>query len=369
MNPPPPPLDPQPAAPDPELARLQALHSLALLDTPGEDGFDMITELLANAMQVPAALITLVDQDRVWCKSRHGTDLVQFPRLPGLSASVIESDGVYVVEDALADARTCDHPLVTGSFGLRFFAAVPLRLRDHHAVGTLSAVDFKPRTPSRAQLRSLELLGQLATDRMELRRGARRAQGMQRRLHEIEAQLGQSGAHDRLTGAWNLGAVMVLLGQAHARSLRDGGTLAVMMLEVDALGKLQQELGAAAVDQILQAVHVRLKDTLRGGDAIGRVGGERFLCLLESFAVDSARMVAERCRGAVARLPLPVDRGGTPGQAMVSLSIGLILVHPNAGIAPELLVQRAELMLEQSRGEGGNRVSLEVLGTPRQSAA
>ena len=349
---------------DTEAARLEALRSLELLDSPGEDGFDILAELLAQILQVPVVLIALVDRERVWCASHHGTDLDEYERQPGLVDDVLHAEGPHIVQQAQADPRTYDHPLVTGSFGLRFQAAVALRLRDRTAVGILSAIDFAPRTLSAEQLRALELLGRVVSDRMELRRSARRAHALQRQLRDIQAQLGQTGAHDALTGSWNLAAVMVLLGQAHARSLRDGRALAVMLLEIDSLAALERQFGSAVTDQILLAVSVRLQDTLRGGDAIGRVGGDRFMCLLESFAIDSARMVAERCRGAVARLPVPFAHGDLPGQTMVSVSVGLILVHPSAEVPPEALVERAETLLDQSRTEGGNRVTFEVLGLP-----
>ncbi|MEO8090092.1 MAG: hybrid sensor histidine kinase/response regulator, partial [Gemmatimonadales bacterium] len=80
-----------------EAERLAALHSYEILDTPADGAFDRITALAARYFQVPVALVSLVDEDRIWFKSRHGLEAEQIPRSPGLCASVIMSDDAYVV--------------------------------------------------------------------------------------------------------------------------------------------------------------------------------------------------------------------------------------------------------------------------------
>ena len=157
-----------------EIERLAALHSYEILDTPPDGAFDRITALAARHFHVPVALVSLVDEDRIWFKSRHGLDADQIPRSPGLCASVIFSDKAYVVRNALKDPRTLANPLVAGAMGLRFYAAVPLVTHDGHRLGTMNIIDFVPRELDAAGLSDLYEFAGLVMDQMDLRLSARK---------------------------------------------------------------------------------------------------------------------------------------------------------------------------------------------------
>lgn len=157
-----------------EIERLAALHSYEILDTPPDGAFDRITALAARHFHVPVALVSLVDEDRIWFKSRHGLDADQIPRSPGLCASVILSDEAYVVRNALEDPRTLANPLVAGAMGLRFYAAVPLVTHDGHRLGTMNIIDFVPRDLDAAGLSDLHEFAGLVMDQMDLRLSARK---------------------------------------------------------------------------------------------------------------------------------------------------------------------------------------------------
>lgn len=158
-----------------EIERLAALHSYEILDTPRDGAFDRITALAARHFRVPVALVSLVDEDRIWFKSRHGLDAEQIPRSPGLCASVIFSDDAYVIRNALKDPRTLANPLVAGEMGVRFYAAVPLLTHDGYRLGTMNIIDFKPRELDPAGLSDLWEFAGLVMDQMELRLSARKA--------------------------------------------------------------------------------------------------------------------------------------------------------------------------------------------------
>lgn len=160
-----------------EAERLAALHSYEILDTPPDGAFDRITALAARHFSVPVALVSLVDEDRIWFKSRHGVEAEQIPRSPGLCASVILSDEAYVVLNALEDPRTLANPLVAGKMGVRFYAAVPLVTHDGHRLGTMNIIDFKPRELSAEDLSDLHEFAGLVMDQMELRLSARKTIG------------------------------------------------------------------------------------------------------------------------------------------------------------------------------------------------
>jgi GAF domain-containing protein len=159
-----------------ESARLDAVRRYDILDTPPDGAFDRVTALAAKIFDVPIALVTIVDHNRIWFKSRHGLDSVdQIDRDPGLCASAIMEDRPYVVEAARADARTLANPLVAGKFGLQFYAAAPLRTGDGHRLGTLCIIDREPRMFSPRQAEVLDGLAEIVMDEMELRISALRA--------------------------------------------------------------------------------------------------------------------------------------------------------------------------------------------------
>ena len=152
-------LDPS-AAPLPadEAQRLQVLLDLNLLDTPPEARFDRITRLAARLFGVPTALVSLIDADRQWFKSRVGCDLSETPRSSSFCAHAILQDDVMVVRDACEDARFAHTPLVQGDNPVRFYAGSPIAAGDGHRIGTLCIIDRVPHEfgpEERALLRDL----------------------------------------------------------------------------------------------------------------------------------------------------------------------------------------------------------------------
>lgn len=151
----------QPAPlPEDEAQRLAALHSLGILDTPPEERFDRLTRLAAALFDVPVALVSLVDHDRQWLKSRHGTSLEETSREVSFCAHAVVAREVMVVPDALLDPRFAGNPLVTGATRTRFYAGCPLFLPDGSCAGTLCIVDTRPR---QLDDKGVRLLHDLAT--------------------------------------------------------------------------------------------------------------------------------------------------------------------------------------------------------------
>jgi GAF domain-containing protein len=158
-----------------EQQRLEALRRYDILDTPRDGAFDRITRLASTILETPISIVSLVDHDRIWFKSTAGLEGVQqIAREPGLCASAILGDEVWLVEDAKVDARTLANPLVAGEFGLRFYAGSPLRTHDGYNLGTLCVIDRQPRRLEERQLKVLDDLAALVIDELELRLAARR---------------------------------------------------------------------------------------------------------------------------------------------------------------------------------------------------
>jgi serine/threonine protein kinase len=163
----------RPQVRDPESERLAAVRDSNLLDTPPDAAFDRITALAARIFDVPVAVISIVDENRVWLKSRHGLDVSEVERSRGLGATGSLHDQTLVIEDTLSDPRTARLPGVEAS-PFRFYAGVPLKTAEGHNLGTMAVSDTRPRTMSAAEIATLEDFAAMALHEMELRRAARR---------------------------------------------------------------------------------------------------------------------------------------------------------------------------------------------------
>lgn len=135
-----------PDVPPDEPFRLSALEELALLDTPPEERFDRLTRLAARTLNVPIALVSLIDTDRQWFKSRRGLDARETGRDISFCGHAVLREETLVIENALNDERFFDNPLVTGDPHIRFYAGAPLHDPQGQRVGTLCIIDRKPRS-------------------------------------------------------------------------------------------------------------------------------------------------------------------------------------------------------------------------------
>src|ERR1700757_4997030 len=143
-----------------ESERLKALRRYQILDTPPEPAFDRIAEMAANFFHVPMAGVSLGDEDRVWFKSRLGTNARQTARDAGLCSSAMLSQGVYHLSNAARDQRAARHSFVA-DIGIGFYAAAPLRNHEGFNLGTVWVLDQKPRELSTSEAEMLRALAAL----------------------------------------------------------------------------------------------------------------------------------------------------------------------------------------------------------------
>ena len=153
-----------------EAQRLKALHQCNILDTSGERFFDEITELASSICRTPIALISLIDADRQWFKSKVGLGVTETPRILAFCHHAIsDPDKVMVVEDATKDSRFRHNALVTGAPFIRFYAGAPITVGDQFTLGTLCIIDTVPRMPETSELNSLRYLCKQVADELEIR--------------------------------------------------------------------------------------------------------------------------------------------------------------------------------------------------------
>lgn len=176
-----------------EAKRLKVLWQYDVLDTVPEEVFDDLTELAATICGAPIALISLVDENRQWFKSRVGTTLRETHRDVSFCAHTIMGQDLFIVPDAAHDARFKHNPLVTKNPKIRFYAGAPLITPDGHALGSLCVIDKVPRELRRDQQLALKTLARLVMTQLELRRHAKELHA--RNLAEARLKKQLAAAH------------------------------------------------------------------------------------------------------------------------------------------------------------------------------
>ena len=163
-----------------ERERLHLLDCSGLLDTPASEEFDQITRLAGQIFDMPVSLVTFVDADRQWFKSRLGFSLAQTDRSSSFCAHVVETADAMVVEDTVLDPRFERNALVTGEPYIRFYAGAPLLLDSGHVLGSLCVLDHRPRTFSPQQRDQLATLARMTMAHIELHQRAGRVNAVTR---------------------------------------------------------------------------------------------------------------------------------------------------------------------------------------------
>lgn len=156
-----------------EQRRLEALTELKIMDSPSEDDFDEIARLASNMCETPIALISFIEKERQWFKSKVGTEQSEAPRLSSFCSYTLLGIDAFEVENTAHDERFIDAPLVTESPYIRFYAGVPVMSPDGLPVGTLCVIDMQERKLTSSQLRSLKSLSNMVTRLLELKIKAR----------------------------------------------------------------------------------------------------------------------------------------------------------------------------------------------------
>ncbi|MYM94074.1 GAF domain-containing protein [Duganella vulcania] len=158
--------------PDNDADRLAALRELLILDTPPEERFDKVARFAAEEFDMPIALLSLVDENRQWCKANVGMNVCETSRDISFCAHAILQPDIFVIPDARADARFADNPIVTGEPHAVFYAGAPLTMPSGFAIGTLCLIDHKPRTLDATELAILATLRDLVLEELSQRKEA-----------------------------------------------------------------------------------------------------------------------------------------------------------------------------------------------------
>ena len=181
-----------PPAPLPvnEVARLRALLEYDILDSPAEESFDRITRMVGEMLDLPIVLVSLVDKDRQWFKSRYGFEGRESSRDSAFCAHTILGDEPLIVKDARSDPRFSDSPLVVGSPYIRFYAGVPLKSASGYNLGTLCAISLKPRELAAREVELMLRFADVLGDDLALRLALKHLRENHERLLHSEKMAG-----------------------------------------------------------------------------------------------------------------------------------------------------------------------------------
>jgi diguanylate cyclase (GGDEF)-like protein len=329
-----------PPLPANEALRLAALDSFDLLYTPAEERFDRIARVVAQALDAPIALVTLVGAGQQWFKSRVGLALAETPREVSFCAHAVASGELLVVPDALHDSRFFDNPLVTGAPGIRFYAGVPLRLAYGMTVGTLCAIDRRARSPSDKELSTLMDMARVAETELEQERGAVARAGEL----ALYASPARDAMIDGLTGSWNRAGFELLLREETARAQQSGQSFALLILTVDDLEIVADAFGREAAEQVLCEAASRLRRAVGGVGTVTRCAEDAFVLVISPCDRAMLTRVQRRTRAALQGR----SAGATGEPKSGSISCGGAIVGP-PGYDATLALVNADRRLSLSR--------------------
>ncbi len=257
----------KPDTPSDETRRLQTLREMRLLDTPPEERFDRVTRLAKQLFSTSIALVSLVDADRQWFKSRQGLDAEETPRDLSFCGHAILDDEIMVVNDAEQDQRFCDNPLVCGDPSIRFYAGYPLAAPDGSRVGTLCVIDDKPKDISKEQLQLLSELG---------------------RMVEEELIAANDSTIDPITKISNRNGFLAIADHLLSLCKRKSEPSTLMMFHLEDLHSLEERHGRYEGDTAAVELAHLLATSVRESDIVARLSADVFGVLLPSTDLDGA---------------------------------------------------------------------------------
>ncbi|MBE9034916.1 sensor domain-containing diguanylate cyclase [aff. Roholtiella sp. LEGE 12411] len=329
----------QPAPlPKNEAERLKALEDYNVLDTLPEQAFDDLTALAAYICKTPIALISLIDTNRQWFKSKIGIEAIETPRKWAFcSHAILKPNNILVVPNAIQDDRFADNPLVTGNPKIRFYAGAPLVTPNGFPIGTLCVIDIIPRHLTDKQLDGLHRLSRQAIAHMELIKEVRKRQ-------QAEMEVRQLSLTDELTGLHNRRGFFVLAEQQLKLAHRMNMSCWVIFIDLDGLKQINDTLGHDMGDAMIVDAAQLLKRSFRNSDFVARLGGDEFIVFVASRFKD-ADSIQARLQTNISSFNQQQNRS-----YQLSMSMGIERYAPESNMSIEQLVTKAdELMYAHKR--------------------
>ena len=325
-----------------EAARLEALYQYSIVGTESDDKFDDLIRLASQICRTPIAVISFVDKDCVWFKSRLGLKMEEIPREVAFCTDTILRKAFFTVNNAQEDPRFKTSPLVSSNPYVRFYAGAPLITPSGHALGTVCVMDSVPRTLTQEQQDSLGILARQVVLLLEERRGRPNV---------------ALSHHDSVTNLPNQELFKDRLQQALALSRRNEQMLGVMLVSLDRFKTIHDTLGYVTADQLLREVAERVTECVRDSDTVARFGSDEFALLLtELNRAEDAAKIAQNIKTALS----PAFEFDNQ-ELFVTTSIGISLFPYDAKDTVTLL-KNAGTALSRAKEQDGNNYEFYTSG-------
>lgn len=292
-----------------EAARLAAVMSLEILDSPPEPEFEAIARIAARLFGTPIAVVSVMDAERQWFKAQLGVGLSEIPRSDSLCqltlAQSVKHHQPLVIADLWQDPRTANNAMATGPSQWRFYAGAPLFDAFGQGLGTVAVMDVVPRAFNMSQRHALSDLAQMTIKAMEGRLSA--------------LTLAKHGIVDPLTGLASRSQFELALDVELSRAMRTGEPFSVLALTLDGLDAVMDGFGGVACEELLRQVSVRLKSQVRQGDVMARMDMNEFAVVMRHGDSSDADGLVSRMVNA-AKEPVLLSSGDSVG---IGLSVGV----------------------------------------------
>lgn len=309
----------KPNIPQEEMARLQTLRSLNILDTLPEERFDRLTRMAKRLFGVPIALVSLIDENRQWFKSADGLSVSETPRDISFCGHAILGNEAFVIPDATNDDRFADNPLVSDEPNIRFYAGCPLKFPNGSRLGTLCIIDQEPRSLSEEDL---EILKELTL------------------MVERELSAVQLATLDELTNITNRRGFMLLAEHCLNLCARQRIPASLVFVDLDGFKLINDKFGHIEGDAALIAFANQMKSTFRKSDLLARLGGDEFVVLLTNTSAKLARDIIENSRHLLEKYNQEANRGYG-----ISFSYGIAEFDPEQHHTVEALLADGDSLM------------------------
>ncbi len=275
--------------PENDEERVASVRRMVQLDTPAEARFDRLTRLAGHLFKAPVSMVTFIEKDRQWFKSARGHLIAETPRVESFCQYTICKNEPLIVENALTDDRFFDLPAVF-DLGIRFYAGVPVRNSEGHAVGTLCVLDFQERSKDEVDPVSLVDLGRCVETELRLQSFQEKERELLARMSELERKL----SVDPVTRCWNEET-----GAALARDfIKDyppdpQSGVAFLLLTLKNLADFNRSAGSQLGDHYLREVANRLRSFLPETTVLCRSSRATFLAIVPNVEIRTAEEILE----------------------------------------------------------------------------
>ena len=318
-------------SPEYDPARLKTLRDYCVLDTEPETRFDELTLLASRICNTPIAIISLVDEKRLYFKSAIGLKVREIPSNHSFCIEVVKQGEPIIVKDAREDERFQSNPLVHDNPYFRFYAAAPLIAPNKHVIGTLCVIDYIPRDINLEQQEALKILGRQVITQLEL---------------DVQA------IRDPLTGLFNRRYADEMLRSELRRMDRKKASLGLLIIDIDNFKKVNDTHGHGTGDAVLRTFGKYLLENVRYEDVACRIGGEEFMVIIPETVLGVAQQRSEDIRNEFHKMEFLNENKILDN---LSLSIG-VAAYPIHGKTAEDLIRCADSALYRAKSEGRNRV-------------